>query len=263
MIVTCPDCQTRYQINGASLKPPGRRVRCQNCEVVWFQEPEKDKVQPTPEEISPTISEDTPPPTPDDVSEQAPEGVPDVAAEEQSVESDTSPQIDVETEAARLIAISKNARQQRRHKKTQVKTALGGWMMLAACVCAFIISGAIWRKPIVKLFPAAADLYAAVYLPVNIRGIEFKNITSDRKFENGIPVLTIRGELANITDEKITVPDLRFGLQNASNQELYHWTMKIKLKTLPPAGQTKFVTRLASPPGEAQNVQVRFVQTDG
>jgi hypothetical protein len=222
---------------------------------VWFQEPETKKVQPEPE--------DTTPPTPDEVSQQVSESEPEAVAEDQSVPEDTAPQIDVETEAARLIAISQNARQKRRHKKMQVKTALGGWMMLAACVSAFIISGVLWRKPIVKLFPAAADLYASVYLPVNIRGIEFKNITSDRKFENGIPVLTIRGELTNITDDIITVPRLRFGLQNGSNQELYHWTMKIKLKTLPPAGQTKFVTRLASPPGEAQNVHIRFVQTDG
>lgn len=249
MIVSCPDCQTHYQIDGASLEPSGRRVRCQNCEVVWFQEPVAETPQKAPQNDPVAPAED--------VAE------PDNGDDEQRALDDKPPQVDIETEAARLMAISQKARQKQQDKKTRTKTALGGWMLLAACVSAFIASGVFWRKPIVKLFPAAAELYAAVWLPVNVRGIEFKNITLAKKFENGVPVLTIRGELANITDENIIVPRLRFGLRNRTNQELYHWTMKINLKTLPPAGRAKFVTRLASPPGEAQHVQVRFARTDG
>ena len=118
MIVTCPDCETRYQIKSASLKPPGRRVRCQNCDVVWFQKPEEDKLKPTPQSASMTD----------------PEGERDVSDAAPSEPADKSPQIDIETEAARLMAISKDARQQRIKNKKQVTIALSGWSVLAACV---------------------------------------------------------------------------------------------------------------------------------
>ena len=155
MIITCPDCETRYQIKSGSLKAPGQRVRCQNCESMWFQEPEEDRLQPTPEERAEIASQDENGAGKDDLEDNAK----DAATEP----GDKSPPIDIETEAARLIAISQDARQKRRRKKTQIAGALTGWVMMAACVCVFVASGIIWRKPIVKMFPVAADLYAAVY----------------------------------------------------------------------------------------------------
>lgn len=39
MILTCPQCATRYRVNGASFAPPGRQVRCAKCQHSWFQSP--------------------------------------------------------------------------------------------------------------------------------------------------------------------------------------------------------------------------------
>ncbi len=37
MILTCPECQTRYLADSAGFMPSGRTVRCSNCEHTWFQ----------------------------------------------------------------------------------------------------------------------------------------------------------------------------------------------------------------------------------
>lgn len=45
MILTCPDCQTRFAIDAAHLAPNGRRVKCGKCAHVWFEsmpEPDED-----------------------------------------------------------------------------------------------------------------------------------------------------------------------------------------------------------------------------
>src|SRR5208283_2661005 len=47
MILTCPECSTRYQTDAALFAPPGRKVKCAKCAHVWLQaapppEPELD-----------------------------------------------------------------------------------------------------------------------------------------------------------------------------------------------------------------------------
>jgi predicted Zn finger-like uncharacterized protein len=37
MILTCPECATRYEIDGANFPPEGRKVRCKKCGHVWHQ----------------------------------------------------------------------------------------------------------------------------------------------------------------------------------------------------------------------------------
>src|ERR1700754_2905408 len=45
MILTCPQCATRYQVDGSKFPAAGRSVRCAKCGHVWHQigpEPEPD-----------------------------------------------------------------------------------------------------------------------------------------------------------------------------------------------------------------------------
>src|SRR5438552_9436523 len=37
MIITCPQCETRYTADAASFPASGRRVRCSKCGHVWHQ----------------------------------------------------------------------------------------------------------------------------------------------------------------------------------------------------------------------------------
>jgi len=39
MILTCPECETRFAIDAQALRPDGRRVKCGKCDHVWFEEP--------------------------------------------------------------------------------------------------------------------------------------------------------------------------------------------------------------------------------
>jgi predicted Zn finger-like uncharacterized protein len=39
MILTCPQCETRFVVPSAAIPVDGRKVRCAKCENTWFQRP--------------------------------------------------------------------------------------------------------------------------------------------------------------------------------------------------------------------------------
>ena len=39
MFIQCSDCDYKYIVNSADLKPDGRMVECANCNHRWYQEP--------------------------------------------------------------------------------------------------------------------------------------------------------------------------------------------------------------------------------
>jgi predicted Zn finger-like uncharacterized protein len=39
MLITCPNCSTRYTVADSAMPPQGRKVRCANCGHVWYQRP--------------------------------------------------------------------------------------------------------------------------------------------------------------------------------------------------------------------------------
>lgn len=54
MILSCPDCHTRFAIDAAHLAPDGRRVKCGKCAHVWYESmPEPDDESPIPIEVTP------------------------------------------------------------------------------------------------------------------------------------------------------------------------------------------------------------------
>ena len=38
MIITCPHCQTKYQVTYEAIGSVGRKVQCAHCHKAWTQE---------------------------------------------------------------------------------------------------------------------------------------------------------------------------------------------------------------------------------
>lgn len=75
MIITCPNCDTRYLVPESDIGAEGRRVRCASCMHLWFVEPptvtldlgQRQMIEPEPEpEDPPSPPEPPEPPRPPD-----------------------------------------------------------------------------------------------------------------------------------------------------------------------------------------------------
>lgn len=120
--------------------------------------------------------------------------------------------------------------------------------------------GVMLRVPIVRAYPKVASLFTEIGLPVNLTGLEFRNLNTLRELENGQPVLVVEGAVGNLTLSSQPMPGLRLALRSADGQEIYAWSVEPKTATVPAGDEVRFRSRLAAPPEEAVDIQLRFTE---
>lgn len=263
MIITCPSCSARYPVDATALAPAGRKVRCAKCGESWHQPPPDDLPDPI------DLAEPADEPTDHDAAPDAEEAT-DVAAAGGAFSADVVEFAQVAPVRAEAETPSSKAKTKSRaaaavpggSKKGLLKGSIAqavGWLALLAFVGGSVFATYRYRDDIVRLWPATARLYAALNRPVNLRGMEFQNVAYEHQFENGLPVLAVYGIIVNVTNRELPVPRVWVGLRDDKQQELYHWTFSIPETMLAPSQSAEFVTRLSSPPLEARDLEVRFV----
>ena len=242
MILTCPQCATRYEVDAAKFPLEGRNVRCAKCANVWH-EPGPVRAPPAAE----PVADDAPAPREPEPPE-APEPVPE--APERAAYVPPEPHEAAEhAEDSKLPAPPKKG----------VSWGLAaGWAGLAALVLIIAAAAVSYREDVAALWPQAATLYSSIGLNVNARGIAFTDVGYKRETQDGQPVLAVTGKLVNVSAKELPVPEIRVALMDGDRHELYHWNFAATVATLKPGQEVPFLTRLSSPPAGAKHLQVRF-----
>ena len=136
-------------------------------------------------------------------------------------------------------------------------------LLLAVCILAGATALLAERVRIARLVPETARLYAAIGLPVNLRGLELRAIASQVTGTGNEAVLTVEGEIVNPSPRAVDVPQLLIALLAGDGQALYTWTSEPPRKHLDGGETTRFRARLAAPPLEGRDVLVRFAPALG
>jgi hypothetical protein len=127
-----------------------------------------------------------------------------------------------------------------------------------AAMGALILALMIWRADVVRLLPQTAVFYKMVGLEVNLRGLAFKDIKVSNETVDGKPVLVIEGTIIGESKKPVELPRLRFSVRDAQGAEIYAWNAVLEQPVLNPGERAYFKSRLASPPPEGRNIDVRF-----
>ena len=134
---------------------------------------------------------------------------------------------------------------------------MGVAVLAAASV--LIVAAIASRASVVRAIPDLAGFYAAAGLPVNLRGLEFRDVRTTSETQDGIAVLVIEGDVVKIAKHAVEVPRIRLVVLGVGGQELYSWTTLLPRSTLSEDEKVSFRSRLASPPTEGREVLVRFL----
>jgi predicted Zn finger-like uncharacterized protein len=292
MLIVCPSCATSYDVALATLSPQGRQVRCSRCRTVWHAElSPADKLLAAAAAIAPaaepaaaetaaavtagaspseTPATDEHVPAPPQAVETATEAV---AAEVEAppiVPSDSdegAPTVEVASDASAALVgdPAENienvaARRTRRSKKSRRPR----WPLspLQSAILALVLVNVVlvgWRSDVVRAMPQTASFYALMGLPVNLRGLTFDNVVTSTEQHEGVPILVVEGNVYNAARKAEDVPRLKFVVRNAARQEIYSWMAVPARNVLQPGEVEAFRSRLASPPPDAHDLIVRFV----
>lgn len=125
-------------------------------------------------------------------------------------------------------------------------------------MCVAVMALANWRVAVVRELPQTASLFAALGMPVNLRGLDFEDVKASTEFDGDTMVLAVEGSIGNVTTETANVPRLRFALRNGAGQEIYAWTALPARNSLAAGERLPFRSRLAFPPADGRDVIVRF-----
>lgn len=280
MHIVCPHCTTSYAINPATLGPAGRTVRCSRCKETWLARSEDafemaaampGQAQSAPPAADDAAAEwealareeegqdapvvDSPPisagwPAEDEASQPSGDSDWPSAARQDAEDHEEIPITTHRQRLARLFRLPSPSR--------IPFMASVGLPTACAAMGALILALMIWRADVVRLLPQTATFYKMVGLEVNLRGLAFKDIKISNETIDGKPVLVIEGVIVGETRKAVELPRLRFSVRDAQGTEIYAWNAVLEQTMLKPGEQAYFKSRLASPPPEGRNIDVRF-----
>lgn len=281
MHIVCPHCTTSYAIKLASLGANGRTVRCSRCKETWVAYAEDaieeasvpamaaasraddqsdlaepwnsfandDAVAGTPVVDSPSIASDWP-------DEEASRIADEWSAAARSAEDDEP---GAEHQSWFRSLFRRHGARVSRPAAVQVsRKSYFGLPTACAAMSALVLAVIIWRGDMVRLLPQTAAFYKMVGLEVNLRGLAFKDVKLSSETVDGKQVLVIEGVIVGQGKKPLDIPRLRFAVRDAQGAEIYAWNTVLEQTVLQPGERAFFRSRLASPPPEGRNIDVRF-----
>jgi predicted Zn finger-like uncharacterized protein len=229
MIISCPSCHSRHSLPDNRYAGDSMAISCTHCGHRWIESRAVEIYDVAPSRSLPMVIE---------------------------------PSFEPDLEVRRLAQAARQAQEAFAAKRRQRLKRLRGWAILAAAMAAPVAAAAAFPTSVVKLAPAAIKAYDLAGVNVNIYGLEVRRVEQQHAIVDGTRVLTIKGEIVNVTGSAQKMPWLRFGLIDGAAQDVYHWTLDTGSRPLKPGEATSFITRVASPPESARNLQIRFAHGD-
>lgn len=274
MIISCPYCQTRYQVAAEAIGSAGRKVQCASCRRAWQAAPPDaggdddtmfERVDEEALDAAFGATED------DDrrgrvvamPGSAGPGGrglpaVADVVARAASAVAEV-PGAAAASAAQRAAAYSKR---QRRLRSGMPIARFKRVLRLVAVILFVGLMGVglLAREQIVRQVPEMDGFYSAIGLGVNVVGLEISRLNTLASTRNGREVLNVTAEIANVAGRPVPVPPVLVTVRDAEGRALYEWSVMPAVSSLDSGEMLPFEARLASPPPGAVSVRLSFAR---
>ncbi len=256
MIITCPHCQTRYQVTYEAIGAAGRKVQCANCQRAWSQAPIEPDAFGDADPLVRSIAEDEL----DDA----------MVTEERRVAAElAAPEPEPESDGKDAAKVDPALIRKRQHAFSRRQNAMAAQFPLArlrrsarvvgaVALAGLLVGGYFGRVQVVDQFPAMAGVYAAVGLPVNVIGLEFDRMTTLRTLREGKEILVVSAQIVGLQKAPVVVPAVVVTLIDEAGNGIYEWSVTPDVRDMMAGERATFETQLPLPPVDAASVRLSF-----
>jgi predicted Zn finger-like uncharacterized protein len=256
MIISCPNCSTRFRLNADLLGDAGRNVKCAKCAHRWFAEPNALSAEPAPAKAAPPPPARPPPAAPEEAIEEPPveaeppsSPVPESTIDEENDVPSTPPPIPTEEEIARF-----------QKQPPPSKSTLKWWILLLVVIALLVGSLFYYRRPVVAFYPPSAKLFMLFGLGGDVlgSGLEIPDYKIASRLDGKDRVVLIKGEIKNTTKNVLDVPLLFGAIKDAKGTELRVWSFRTKEPRVLAGESVSYETEIRNPPRGGVNVSITF-----
>lgn len=247
MILTCPECASRYFVEDSKVGSAGRVVRCASCGNRWTARNE-EAVDLFDEPEAPTLASQI------ESAEQVPETL--------AAETEEPPVSALPGEELPKVFRARADAERRLREATTTGVI---WAGMAAAMAVVVVAALIFRIDVVRIMPGSAGAYAAVGLPVNTVGlvIDRDSIKAQPSMQDGHAAVTVVGTIRNITEHEVVAPPLRVELLSKEDKRVAGQLAAAADPKIPPGEVRHFSITFLNPPRTAQNLQIGFATEPG
>ena len=249
MILTCPECASRYFVDDSKVGSAGRVVRCASCGNRWTARNEEST------DLFDEPSEATM------AGDAAMAPVDAAATTSAASEADSEPPVSALPGEELPKVFRARADAERRLREATATGVI--WAGMAAAMAVTVVGALIFRIDVVRLWPTTAGAYASVGLPVNTVGLVIENLKAEPSLEDGHAAVTITGIMRNITDHAVIAPPLRVELRNAKDKRVAGRIAAAADPKIPPSEIRHFAITILDPPRTAKDLVIDFAVEPG
>jgi len=246
MILTCPECASRYFVDDSKVGAAGRVVRCASCGARWTARNE-DAL---------------------DLFEEP--SAADLAAEPSLTALDggmanaaDDPETPVNELPGEELPKVFRARADAERRLKEAKTTGIIWGGMVAVMVVMLVGAGVFRMNVAHLWPTTAGAYAFARMPVNNVGLVVEDLKAEPIMQDGHAAILVTGVLRNITDSPVAAPPLRVALLNEHGKRV-SGKLAAAADPLIPSSQTRhFAVTLLDPPKTANTLEIGFALEPG
>lgn len=242
MILTCPECATRYEVPDTAIGPNGRTVRCASCSHSWF-EPVRDQTADKSYDLLEAGSAPVTLPPKKDTPIPAAAAAP---VRHPLPQNDT-PQSEAPAFDAYAHQPPFSARRNPARRWTIAAAAAGLLMVAGFGAVQFLGTPGIAGWLGVKSTPVEIPLL-----------IEVPRKPERRLQPSGNELFAVSGRIINPTDESQLVPDILAELRDSSGRVVYGWRIVPSVRKLAPKETSAFDSAEMDVPKSAKELNLSF-----